>query len=230
MGREESPQAKVLEIHRRLMHMYGERPYRPRLDAISELVSTIISQNTNDQLRDRAFARLRARFPTWEQVRDAPVEEIADAIQVAGLGRQKALRIKEALQYITRERGTLSLDFLRTMPVGEAKRWLTSLNGIGPKTAAIVLLFSLDMPAFPVDTHIYRVSRRLGLLPPKVSREKAHEVLEGLLPKGTYYVGHLNLIAHGRDTCKAQKPRCTACVLRDLCDWYQGQHCGENAP
>jgi len=210
---------KGLEVHRRLVEIYGERPHRQR-DPIATLVSTIISQNTNDPLRDRAFRRLRERFPTWEQVRNAPVEEIAEAIQVAGLGPQKARRIKAALERISEERGELSLDFLREMPVEEARRWLVSSNGVGPKTAAIVLLFALDMPAFPVDTHVHRVSKRLGLIPPNASREKAHEILEDLMPPETYYTFHLNVIAHGREVCRARQPRCEVCVLQDLCDWY----------
>ncbi|RMF36753.1 MAG: endonuclease III [Chloroflexi bacterium] len=212
--------SKALEVHRRLVEQYGQRPWRPRLDPVAELVSTILSQNTNDRLRDRAFQRLRERFPTWEAVRDAPVEAIVEAIRVAGLGQQKARRIKEALQRISRERGTLELDFLRQMPVEEARRWLTSFNGIGPKTAAIILLFALGMPAFPVDTHVHRVSRRLGLIPPGTSREKAHRLLEEMMPPETYYTFHLNLIRHGREVCQARRPRCERCFLKDLCDFY----------
>jgi len=214
------PRSKALEVHRRLVEQYGQRPWRPRLDPVAELVSTILSQNTNDRLRDRAFQRLRERFPTWEAVRDAPVEAIVEAIRVAGLGQQKARRIKEALQRISRERGTLELDFLRQMPVEEARRWLTSFNGIGPKTAAIILLFALGMPAFPVDTHVHRVSRRLGLIPPGTSREKAHRLLEEMMPPETYYTFHLNLIRHGREVCQARRPRCERCFLKDLCDFY----------
>lgn len=216
---QETIRHKALEVHRRLLETYGEpAPRQP--DPASTLVSTIISQNTNDPLRDRAFRRLRERFPTWEEVRVAPVEEIAQAIQVSGLGAQKARRIKAALQRITEERGDLSLDFLREMPVEEARRWLLSFDGIGPKTAAIVLLFALGMPAFPVDTHIHRVSKRLGLIPPKASREKAHDILEAMMPPETYYAFHLNVIRHGREVCQARKPQCARCVLRDLCDWY----------
>ena len=210
---------KALEIHRRLLNVYGE-PRRRRLDPISELVSTILSQNTNDVLRDRAFAELRRRLPTWEQVRDASEPEIADAIRVAGLGQQKAASIKRALQHLSEKRGALSLDFLRHMEVEDAKKWLTSIKGIGPKTAAIILLFALDMPAFPVDTHVHRVTKRLGLIPSNASREKAHEILEALMPPETYYAFHLNLIRHGRRVCRARRPQCEACVLNDVCDDY----------
>lgn len=158
----------LLKIHRRLAKAYG-LPQRRRLDPVSELVSTILSQNTNDRLRDLAYGRLRERFPTWDQVRDAPRKEIIAAIRPAGLARQKGPRIKRALQRITQERGKLTLDFLRRLPTPQAKAWLTSIPGVGPKTAAIVLLFSLGKRAFPVDTHIHRVARRLGLIAPKVS-------------------------------------------------------------
>jgi endonuclease-3 len=213
--------AKAIEVNERLGQVLGERPQKARLDAIEELVSTILSQNTNDNLRDQAFSRLRQRFPTWEQVRDAPVEEVAEAIQIAGLNQHKAPAIQRALGRIFEERGELSLEFLREMSVPEAKAWLTSIKGVGPKTAAIILLFALDMPAFPVDTHIHRVTTRLGLIPAKTSREKAHGLLEALLPPPAYYAAHLNLIRHGREVCQARRPRCELCILRDLCDHYR---------
>jgi endonuclease-3 len=216
-----NPKDKALEVHRRLLQVFGERPRRRHLDPVSQLVSTILSQNTNDNLRDQAYDTLRQRFPTWEEVRDAPLAEVIAAIQVAGLGQTKAPRMQQALRHITAERGRLELDFLRQMSVEDAKAWLMAMNGIGPKTAAIILLFSLGMPAFPVDTHVHRVSRRLGLIPPQASREKAHELLEAMLPPETYYNFHLNLIQHGREVCHARKPRCELCTLRDLCDYYQ---------
>ena len=215
------PTEKALAVHERLRQVFGERPRHAHLDAVSELVCTILSQNTNDNLRDQAYRALRQRFPTWEEVRDAPVEEVIDAIKIAGLGQTKGPRMQEALRRITAERGRLELDFLRELGVAEARSWLMAMDGIGPKTAAIILLFSLGRPAFPVDTHIHRVSRRLGLIPPKASREKAHELLEAMLPPETYYAFHLNLIRHGREVCQARKPRCELCTLRDLCDDYQ---------
>ena len=216
-----NPNDKALEVHRRLVQVLGEPPRHRHLDPVSELVCTIISQNTNDNLRDQAYNTLRQRFPTWEEVRDAPVGQVIDAIKIAGLGQTKAPRMQQALRRITAERGKLELDFLREMRVEDAKAWLTAMNGIGPKTAAIILLFSLGMPAFPVDTHVHRVSRRLGLIPLKASREKAHELLEALLPPETYYAFHLNLIRHGREVCAARKPRCEMCTLRDVCEYYQ---------
>ncbi len=210
---------KIGKIHRLLMDAYGDPP-RPRLDPVSELVSTILSQSTNDTLRDRAFDVLRLRFPTWEDVRDAPVSAIRKAIRPAGLSQQKAPRIKQALNHITRERGELSLDFLRDLPVDEARKWLTSIEGVGPKTAAIVLLFSLNMPAFPVDTHVHRLSGRLGLIAPKTGADKAHQILEDLVPPELYLPFHLNLITHGRQVCHARRPQCEVCGLRRLCRHY----------
>jgi endonuclease-3 len=216
-----NPRDKALEVHQRLLQVMGERPRHRHLDPVSQLVCTIISQNTNDNLRDQAYETLRQRFPTWEEVRDAPLREVVAAIQIAGLGQTKGPRIQQALRRITAERGKLDLDFLREMSAQDAKAWLTAMNGVGPKTAAIILLFSLGMPAFPVDTHVHRVSRRLGLIPPQTSREKAHELLEAMLPPETYYAFHLNLIQHGREVCQARKPRCELCTLRDLCDYYR---------
>jgi len=208
-------------VSQRLVQVFGKRPRRPRADAIAELVSTILSQNTNDALRDRAYTSLRQRFPTWEEVCEASEQEVADAIQIAGLSQHKAPAIQRALRRIQAERGGWSLDFLRDMPVEDAKRWLTSIKGVGPKTTAIVLLFALGVPAFPVDTHIHRVTRRLGLIPKETSREKAHELLEAIFPPEDYYTGHLNLIRLGREVCQARKPHCELCVLRDLCAYYR---------
>jgi endonuclease-3 len=184
------------------------------------LVSTILSQNTNDVNRDRAFGRLREQFADWGSVRDAELEAVKEAIAVAGLANHKGPAIQRALRTITERRGVLSLEFLRDLPVGEAKSWLTAIKGVGPKTASIVLLFSLGMPAFPVDTHVHRVTGRLGLIGPKVSREQAHTVLEELLPAELYYPFHLNVIRHGREVCAARTPRCDACVLAEMCAYY----------
>lgn len=215
------PKAKVQEIHRRLLQLYGEPVWRLHLDPVSELVSTILSQNTNDVNRDVAYNRLRERLPTWEEVRDAPVDEVVEAIRPAGLANQKGPRIQEALHVVSEERGELSLDFLAAWPIDRAKAWLSAIHGVGPKTAAIVLLFALGLPAFPVDTHVHRVTRRLGLIGPKVSREKAHDELEKLTTPKQYYALHLNLIRHGREVCASRNPRCERCSLTDLCDDYQ---------
>jgi endonuclease-3 len=218
---EKQGREKVTRVRERLLNTYGEPQWRPHLEPVAELVSTILSQNTNDTNRDVAFERLRSTFPSWEAVRDANTEQVIEAIRPAGLANQKGPRIQEALRIITEERGELELKFLAEWPVDQAKAWLTSIKGVGPKTAAIVLLFSLQRPAFPVDTHVHRVSRRLGLIGPKDSREKAHTVLEHLVPEDNYYSFHLNMIRHGREVCVSGTPRCQKCVLTDLCDWYR---------
>ncbi len=211
---------KVLAVYRRLVRAYGEPLLRPSQQPLATLINTILSQNTNDRNRDLAFRRLRERFPTWEAVRDAPPQAVMEAIRPAGLAASKGPRIQAVLRRITEEQGHLSLDFLRTLPLEEARAWLTSLHGVGPKTAAIVLLFALGRPAFPVDTHVHRVSGRLGLIPPRTSRERAHRMLEELIPPLLYYPYHVNLITHGRQRCGARTPRCEACPLQDLCDFY----------
>ncbi len=208
---------RAFEIHQTLLDFYGEPIWRNPLPAIDELVSTILSQNTNDVNRDRAFNALRERFPTWEAVRDAGVTDVIEAIRPAGLGNQKGPRIQQVLREITSERGNLDLSFLADIPLEEARGWLTRFKGVGPKTAAIVLCFSLGRPAFPVDTHIYRVSGRLGLRPATMSVEDAHPHLEGLFPPETYYAAHLNIIRLGREICHARKPECGKCPLRDRC-------------
>ena len=178
---------RALKIHKRLLKFYGEPIWRNPLPAIDELVSTILSQNTNDINRDRAFNALRARFSTWEQVRDANVSDVVEAIRPSGLANQKGPRIQQVLRSITEERGNLDLSFLKNFSVEEARNWLTKFNGVGPKTAAIVLCFSLDMFAFPVDTHVYRVTGRIGLRPEKMTVEQAHPYLESLVSMGASY-------------------------------------------
>ena len=216
-----NPKARAIEIHKKLIEAFGEPTWRTPLPAIDELVSTILSQNTNDVNRDRGFNALRAKFPTWEAVRYAKAEDVINAIRPAGLANQKGPRIQQVLRAITEERGTLNLDFLAGLPVEEARAWLTKFNGVGPKTAAIVLCFSLNMPAFPVDTHIYRVSGRIGLRPEKMTVEQAHPYLESVFPPETYYAAHLNLIRLGREVCGARKPNCPQCPIIKLCDYKQ---------
>lgn len=213
---------KVLQIHERLADCYGPFTTTPS-EPLAELINTILSQNTNDRNRDIAFAQLLARYPTWEAVRDAPGEEVIEAIRPAGLAPSKGPRIQAVLHRITAERGELSLDFLHELPFDEARAWLRDLDGVGPKTAAIVLLFALGLPAFPVDTHIHRVTLRLGLIPPKTSREAAHDLLEALVPVELYHPFHLEIIQHGRSMCHARRPRCESCVLQDLCEDFQSR-------
>jgi endonuclease III len=210
---------RALKVHERLLEFYGEPIWRNPLPAIDELVSTILSQNTNDINRDRAFNFLRAKFGTWEEVRDAEAMDVVNAIRPAGLANQKGPRIQQVLRSITEERGSLDLSFLGELPVDEARAWLTKYNGVGPKTAAIVLCFSLGKPAFPVDTHIYRVTGRIGLRPERMTVEQAHPHLESLFPPETYYAAHLNLIRLGREICTARRPYCEKCPIIKLCDY-----------
>jgi endonuclease-3 len=212
---------RALAIHRRLLEVYGEPIWRNPLPPVDELVSTILSQNTNDLNRDRAFESLRRRFPTWESVRDAPRSSVIAAIRPAGLANQKGPRLQHVLREITALRGRLELDFLREFPPDEARRWLLQFKGVGPKTASIVMLFSLDMPAFPVDTHIHRVSGRLGLRPPEATAEQAHGSLAELFPPQAYKAAHLNLIRLGREICQARRPACERCPVTRWCDYYK---------
>ena len=214
---------RAAQVHTLLLKAYGQPVWRTPLPALDELVSTILSQNTNDLNRDRAFQALRAQFPTWEAVRDAPEAEVVAAIRPAGLANQKGPRIQAVLRAITAERGALDLEFLRDLPLEQARAWLTHFKGVGPKTAAIVLLFSLGRPAFPVDTHVHRVTGRLGLRPEKLSADDSHAFFEGLLPPDSYYAAHLNLIRHGREVCHAQRPACERCVLQRLCTYSQAR-------
>jgi endonuclease III len=214
---------RAVKIHERLLEFYGEPVWRNPLPAIDELVSTILSQNTNDVNRDRAFDALRAKFPTWEAVRDAKTKDVIEAIRPAGLANQKGPRIQQVLKAITEERGSLDLSLLSEMSVEDARDWLMKFNGVGPKTAAIVLCFSLNKPAFPVDTHIYRVTGRIGLRPERMTVEQAHPHLEALFPPETYYAAHLNIIRLGRAICTARKAMCEKCPLKKLCDYGKTQ-------
>lgn len=206
-----------------LAAVYGQPVWRSHGPPLDELISTIISQATADINTERAFAELRARFPDWASVMNAPPAAVSAAIRSAGLSNLKGPRIQNALHHIQRERGELSLDFLADWPLAEAVGWLTAIDGVGPKTAAIVLLFSLGRPAFPVDTHVYRVGLRLGLIPPRMSAVRAHDHLAALGPPETYYAMHINLIRHGREICVARAPRCHICPLQALCDYYRSR-------
>jgi endonuclease-3 len=223
LAAETALKVKAGNIYDRLMTAYG-MPDWPTMPALDELVNTVLSQNTNDRNRDLAFASLRNRFPTWEAVRDAPLAEVIDCIRPAGLGNQKGARIQNILRGLTAETGGLDLSFLTTWEPQKVKEWLTSFKGVGLKTASIVMLFSLGIPAFPVDTHIYRVSGRLGLRPQKMNVDDAHAHLASLFPPEIYGPAHINLILLGRRTCDARKPDCANCILTDLCDFYRSQH------
>lgn len=212
---------KALKVHQTLLDFYGYPEWRNPLPPLDELVSTILSQNTNDVNRDVAFFALKDKFDSWEQVRDAAEAEVIETIRPAGLANQKGPRIQKVLKEITKMRGSLDISFLKNLTAQEATDWLVQFKGVGPKTAAIVLQFSLDIPAFPVDTHIYRITGRLGLRPENMTVENAHAHMETLLPPETYYPAHLNIIRLGREICKARAPMCEKCPLQDLCDFYQ---------
>lgn len=192
---------------------YGPAQWHVRYSPVEELVYTILSQHTSDLNSERAFHNLMDTFASIDDVADASVADIEDAIRRGGLAKQKAPRIKNVLNQIRDELGSFDLTFLAEMPLDEAKAWLKRLNGIGPKTAAIILCFSLGMPAMPVDTHIFRVSKRLGLIGPKVNADKAHDVLEPMVAPEDVFAFHMYLIQHGRRVCKAQRPICEECSL-----------------
>ncbi len=214
---------RARRVHEKLMEIYGQPEWREPLPALDELVSTILSQNTNDRNRDTAYHALVKRFPTWEQVRDAPAQAVIETIRPAGLANQKGPRIQAVLRQITEERGSLDLSFLRGLPAEEVRAWLMRFNGVGLKTASIVMQFSLGIPAFPVDTHIYRVSGRIGLRPPNMTADQAHAHLARLFPPHEYGPAHLNLIRLGREVCHARKPDCPNCPVRPWCDYAAGQ-------
>lgn len=221
MDRRTSTAERAECVLARLEGVYPPGEHPGRMPPVDELVCTILSQNTTDAARDRAFTSLRARFSTWTAVRDAPTADVEACIRVCGLANQKAPRIQRALASIAEHTGgDLTLDFLRDLPVDEARAWLMRIDGVGIKTASIVLLFALGMPALPVDTHVHRVAGRIGLIPPRTSAEKAHHVLEAIVAPDQYMPFHITLITHGRRVCKAQRPRCAECTVADLCDWF----------
>lgn len=216
---------KIIEV---LAKEYGTVDWSQHSDPLSELIMTILSQNTSDHNSRRAFAQLLARFGDWQKVAEASVEDIAQAIKLGGLAQVKAPRIKDILQQIVTQRGSLDLMFLQELPLTEAKAWLQSLPGVGPKTASCVLLFSLGKPVLPVDTHVQRVAKRLGLIGPRVSAERAHELLGDMVPDQDVYRFHIHMIEHGRRVCKARHPRCNQCGLLHTCP--TGEQLIEAAP
>lgn len=205
------------EIIGRLSARYGRFEQVPRYDPLDELIFTVLTQHTSDLNAERAFDRLKSEIPTWSEVMDAPAEDIAAAIHHGGMANQKSVRIKEILRAIEEDRGELSIDFLREWAIEDARSWLMALPGVGPKTAAVVMSFALGMPAFPVDTHIHRVSLRLGLIPPKTSADTAHALMESTTPESDRFQLHMQLITHGRQVCKARRPLCDDCPLSDEC-------------
>ncbi len=216
--RSKKPGVTIADAIRLLTEEYGPFENEPRLDPAHELVFTILSQHTSDRNSERAFRNLMHTFGTLETVAEAEVADIEAAISGGGLARVKAPRIKDVLgRILDLNDGSLDLHFLAEMPMDEARAWLRQLPGIGPKSAGIILSFSLGMPAMAVDTHIFRVSQRLGIIGPKVNADKAHEVLEAAMPPEDVYPFHAAFITHGRQVCKAQRPRCGECVVNYGC-------------
>ena len=207
----------IPEIIRLLTSSYGPFPQEPRLEPAHELTFTILSQHTSDINSNRAYRRLMERFGTLDEVAAAQIPEIEEAIAPGGLAKIKAPRIKEVLNTVLELNGSLDLSFLQEMPLIEAKAWLRRLPGIGPKSAGIVLSFSLGMPAMAIDTHIYRVCQRLGVIGPKVSADKAHDILEEKVEPEEVFNFHVSYINHGRQVCRAQRPLCPECVVGGLC-------------
>lgn len=205
-------------MQRRLRKVQGPFAEKPRLPILDELVMTVLSQHTSDLNRDRAFTRLKERFPTWEQVLEAPVEEVADAIRPGGIAEVKSRRIQEILREVENREGSLDLDQLNKRSDEEVETYLCSLPGVGPKTAACVLVFSMGRPAFPIDTHVHRVVKRLGWVPGNASAERVHRELTPKVPPEIRYDLHVAFIEHGRTVCKPRLPRCSDCVVFDLCE------------
>lgn len=217
---------KVGRVYTLLVEMYGVPAWEPDGDALGGLIATVLSQHTSDTNSARAYASLVARFPTWEGVRDAPVDAVASAIRMGGLARIKAERIQAILRALTQRMncggmdGPLALRMLDDMTPEQAEEYLRTFPGVGPKTAACVLLFSLGKAAFPVDTHVWRVTKRLGLIGARVNAEQAHRVLAELIPADWRHTMHVDLIRHGRDKCHARQPECQRCELRPECRYF----------
>jgi endonuclease III len=225
----------VLAIRDRLREMYGRPTHEPHGDPVHELVLTMLSQNTSDTNRDVAYAGLRARFSSWEEVRDAPTDEVEEAIRKGGLAPTKAPRIQAVLREISRlnNAGTspsaqsgdpVDLDWLRDAPREEALEYLMALPGVGRKTAACVMLFAFGRPEIPVDTHVMRVGGRLGLFRPGASFDEAHDEMLAITPPEDAYEFHMNLIAHGRTLCRPARPRCEECALNRMCPYWRERH------
>lgn len=212
---------QIAVVYERLRKLYGVPERKPCSDPVGQLVATILSQNTSDVNTERAYASLTQTFTTWSDVMTAPSVAVIEAVRSGGLAKQKSKYIQQTLRRIYQARGDFDLSWLATLPVGEARKWLTSLPGVGNKTASIVLLFCFGRPAFPVDTHVHRVTRRLGLAPASASPDQVMRVMEEYTPPAWFHALHLNLIRHGREICKARSPQCQSCILSDICDCYQ---------
>ena len=217
------PAAKTRQAHEQLNEHYGVQDIYGRADPMHELIGTILSHRTTHANEVTAYRTMRERFPTWQEVRDAPLPGLIDAIRTATYPEVKAPYIQQVLAHLFRERGEANIDFLHGLPTEAAMKWLTDLPGIGPKTATLLLLFNFKKPVMPVDTHVHRVTQRLGLIGPKVSATKAHDLLLAYLPKDAtvLFNFHKHFYWHGQRVCTWHQPRCPECVLRAMCDFYQ---------
>ncbi|HEY1627815.1 MAG TPA: endonuclease III [Streptosporangiaceae bacterium] len=212
------PDRREIElVRRRLRAEQGEFVRHRRLPVLDEVIATVLSQHTSDRNSERAFAQLKERFPAWEQVLDAAWEDVADAIRCGGMADQKTRRIRQVLAIVEEREQRLDLDRLYELDDAAVEEYLLSLPGVGSKTAACVLVFAMGRAAFPVDTHVHRIVTRLGWVPPGTTAERTYRILNPLIPPLVRYELHIEFIVHGRTVCLAQRPRCAACVLRDLC-------------
>jgi endonuclease-3 len=213
----------IRTVQRRLRACQGAFVPKPGLPLLDELIATVLSQHTSDVNSERAFAQLKERFPSWEQVADAPGDEVADAIRSGGIANQKARRIQQILAAIEEREGSLDLSRLHDRDDQAVESYLRGLPGVGPKTAACVLLFSMGRAAFPVDTHVHRMALRLGWIPANATADRAYQVLAPRIPADIRYDLHVAMITHGRTVCRAQQPSCGQCVLADLCPYPEAE-------
>jgi endonuclease-3 len=222
---------KAVDVYRRLAQTYGLRDLTPRREPMRELISTMLSHRTTHHNEEKAYFQMLARFGTWEGVRDAPLNELIDAIAPANFPEIKAPNIKETVRRIIDERGKANIDFLRDLPADEGLAWLTALPGVGIKTATLVLLFCFGKPVMPVDTHVHRVSQRIGLIGPKVNPTAAHPLLLALLPSDPVVLitFHKDMLKHGQEICIWSTPRCERCPMTSICDWYGANRAGKEA-
>jgi endonuclease III len=217
-----SPAQKLWEIHLRLNEVFGHLSGHPRRDPMRELISTMLSHRTTHANEEKAYFQMLERFPTWQEVIDAPVEELADALSPAKFPGAKAVNIQKALKIIQQDHPDFTLDFLQDLDVPEAMAWLMALPGVGLKTATLVLLFNFHKPVFPVDTHVHRISQRVGIIGATVTHDKAHQIILDLLPKDALvlYNLHRHMLKHGQKICTWSQPKCEVCVLQNLCNYY----------
>ncbi len=218
---DETQRGRALEVHRRLLDAYANREHVPRREPMHELISTILSQRTTWRNEDLAYQRMWERFGSWEAIEQAPIPDLTDAISPSNYPEVKAPNIQRTLRCIRERRGDYDLAFLADLPPEEGMAWLLDLPGVGLKTASLVLLFCFAKPVLPVDTHVHRVSQRVGLIGPRVTHEVAHRVLLALLPSdpALLFNFHVNMLRHGQKVCTFSRPYCGRCVLRDICDY-----------